>query len=60
MVSGILKWGEKASAGTMLGREKPINLSGQYRLQWSDFSKLDNMKFGTFRYLEIVVSKPSH
>ena len=58
-ITGSLSWGPGTSAGTMRNREEPVNLSGRYRCQWADFSKLGDDRAGQFRYLAVPVP-PAH
>lgn len=39
-LTGELRWGSAAGAGTMKGREQALNLSGSYTLAWGDYSKI--------------------
>lgn len=52
---GTVAWGALASAGTMKSREKPIELRGNYKLQWADYSSPAAGPNGQFRYLAIEV-----
>lgn len=58
ILSGERVWGLQTGAGTMKGREASLGLAGSYRLQWSDFSRVDASAAGTFRSLVIEVSAP--
>lgn len=49
---GILKWSERASAGTTKNREKPLILSSSYHLSWEKYSEIDNQ---TFEYLLVEI-----
>ncbi len=49
-ITGSLKWGEKASTGTMRSREKPIILKNEYSLEWKDVSSSSD-----FRYIYLEV-----
>lgn len=51
-----LEWSPNASAGTRKGREEPIQLNGCYDLTWYDYSALENVKNGEFRYLVAEIS----
>jgi hypothetical protein len=55
VLHGVLKWGEKASAGTKRGREEPIVVRGQYELSWEDYSQPSSASYGVFRYLAVKV-----
>lgn len=50
-IHGPLIWGEKASAGTTKGVERPINLKGRYAVEWRDYSVLSQVQYGRFRYI---------
>lgn len=52
---GKLGWGDLASAGTMRGREKILELLDEYPLVWKDYSHLDGVRNGEFRYLMLAV-----
>lgn len=52
---GSLAWHDRASAGTRKGREAVLELSGNFPLQWSDYSSLDTARNGIFRQLVIPV-----
>lgn len=49
-ITGSLKWGDKASAGTMRSREKPIVLKNKYSLEWKDVNDSSD-----FRYIFLEV-----
>ena len=55
--SGLLNWRESAGAGTTKNREHPINLTGDYIIEWQEYSKLSFARNGTFKYLLLEVSK---
>lgn len=55
VLSGEVAWGSDASAGTMRGREKPIELRASYSLEWHDFSSPAAGSGSTFRYLAVPV-----
>jgi len=55
-LSGELCWGDKASDGTMRGREKPILLKGVYNVIWNDYSELTGSTYNKFRYLLIEIN----
>jgi len=52
IISGILPWGQEASAGTMKNRENPIPLKTAYSLKWRDTPNNHG-----FRYLLINIKK---
>lgn len=58
--AGNLKWAEHAGLGTTRGREEPIILSNNYLMQWEEYSKLDNERSGTFKYLLTNIDKVSN
>ena len=49
--TGLLNWGENTSEGTKKNCEQPINLKGQYYIEWKEYSRLDDSNTGTFIYL---------
>jgi hypothetical protein len=49
--SGELSWDERTGKGTMLGREKPLSIRGNYLMDWQDYSKIDESRAGSFRLL---------
>ena len=57
VVTGALDWAAHTGAGTKRSREAAINLKGQYRMTWSDYSCIDG-PFGEFRYLYLPVARP--
>lgn len=57
IVSGTLKWSEKAGERTVEGREMPIHLRGAYTLKWRDYSNPSTDKNGVFRALVLNVKK---
>jgi hypothetical protein len=54
-LNGSLAWGDGASAGTKKNRERDLQLAGTYKLNWNDFSLVDQEKYGQFRYLAVHV-----
>ena len=44
VLEGELKWKEGTSEGTMKGREEPITLKGEYKLEWKNYSDLSGNK----------------
>lgn len=49
---GELKWAEHTGAGTKKGIEDPIILKGSYKMEWKEFSKVNEERSdGTFYYL---------
>ena len=49
--TGTLDWAPEASKGTKKNCEKPIILNNTYRMEWKEFSKLDETDTGKFIYL---------
>jgi hypothetical protein len=49
-----MSWSPHLSAGTIKGREKELQLRGEYEIRWKDYSNLD-IKFGAFKYALIKV-----
>jgi hypothetical protein len=58
-LSGRLNWSAHASEGTKRKRERPIELSGQYLLNWCDYSKIEAKHYSRFRYLAVEVVAPA-
>ena len=59
-VSGVLAWrpDPPPSAGTTVGRESPIHLSGRYVANWRDYSSPEpGLPGGEFRYLLLDVGE---
>jgi hypothetical protein len=51
-LSGSLAWGPGTGAGTMRGRETPIDLKGEYVCEWTDYSVVASAtSLASFRYL---------
>jgi hypothetical protein len=55
VVSGLCRWAETASPGSMRNREEPINLHGSYMIRWQPYANLE-VKNGEFRYLHISIA----
>ena len=55
VLNGELSWRPEASSGTMRGREKPIKLTGTYKLNWKDYSQVSGTSYGKFRYLFLEI-----
>lgn len=51
---GNLAWNDRASKGTMKGRENPIGLR-RYQLEWHDYSSLEGEPHSTFRFVVVPV-----
>lgn len=56
---GTLAWRAGASTGTIRGREEPIELDGNYAVDWESYSQLSSRSYGRFRYLAVKVSTKS-
>ncbi len=58
-ISGALKWGVLAGAGTTRGRETPLTLAGRYECAWQDYSSIQRSsgKPIVFRYLLFEVQR---
>lgn len=56
-LDGERAWSAQAGAGTTKGREKPIPLTGHYRMTWRDFTMLDHAVGGRMRLLAVQVEK---
>jgi len=54
-LQGTLRWRAGASAGTISGREEPLELNGVYPLAWQDYSHPSSKTHGLFRYLAVRV-----
>jgi hypothetical protein len=55
VITGVLSWGRKASAGTMKSREQPIDIRGQYTMKWRDYSAPGSGAYGIFKYLIVRI-----
>lgn len=55
LVSGRLDWAANASPNTKRKREEPLQLRGEYRLHWRDYSTIQAASYARFRYLAIEV-----
>jgi hypothetical protein len=53
-LKGARGWGPN-TGGTSRGREAAIDLRGEYRMQWQDYSRLDGTVAGTFRQLVVPI-----
>jgi hypothetical protein len=54
-LSGSLAWAETTGAGTMNKREQALLLREGYVATWRDFSSVEGVGYGHFRYLAIEV-----
>lgn len=55
-LQGLRSWGVRTGPGTMKGREAAIELTGQYRLAWRDYTRVDASPRGTFRALALEIN----
>ncbi len=55
-IHGKLEWAEHASSGTTSGRTKPLEILGDYFMDWKDYSQIGDSNRGKLRYLKIKVS----
>jgi hypothetical protein len=56
-LTGTLAWHELAKPGTTAARETPLEIKGQYALNWQDYNRIEG-RSGLFRYLWIPVALP--
>jgi hypothetical protein len=56
-VRGTLFWGDKASRGSMHGRDRKIELTRVYTCHWAGYSSLGVGRGDTFRYLLLEVNE---
>lgn len=54
---GTMSWGANMTEGSIKTRERPITLSGNYCIDWHDFSRVDT-KNGLFMYAVVTVDTP--
>ncbi len=54
-IHGKLEWSEHTSTGTTSGRTKPLDISGNYLLKWSDYSQNGASNRGNLRYLAVKI-----
>ncbi len=57
VVKGELRWSQYASPGNVRGREAPILLRGSYVLNWKDYARINDQRYGLFRFLYIPITK---
>lgn len=55
VLSGSRSWGAAAGPGTTRGREPALELSGEHRLAWGPFSRIEGASRGEFRSLLVPV-----
>jgi hypothetical protein len=46
-----MNWVEHASGKAIEGRESPIISEEKYLIDWREYSKINNSRYGTFKYL---------
>jgi hypothetical protein len=56
-LGGVRAWGPRTGAGTMRGREHPIELVGTHSLRWRDYARVDGGPRGTFRVLALEIAR---
>lgn len=44
LVNGSLSWKSNASSGTTMGREKTLEIAGNYQMNWQDYSHIKSIK----------------
>lgn len=49
--SGFMNWQLGVGKGTTKNVDKPIKLNGKYKIEWKDYSIIDNSNSGTFKIL---------
>jgi len=59
-IHGELRWHERAAQGTTRGRETPININGNYTLNWSDYSRPVENRYGLFKYVIVNIPNNGH
>ena len=57
-ITGTLAWGPRTGAGTMKGRETPLEIRGDYRMEWRDYSRPIGTGDTQFRCLILRVDRP--
>ena len=54
-ITGTLAWSSRAGAGTLKGRENPIEITGKYTPRWKEYSNPPGTGYTKFRYLLLHV-----
>ncbi len=54
-ISSTLRWSVKTQ-GAKKGKEAPIVLKGNYIIKWNNYSNLENVKNGNFRYIILNIN----
>lgn len=49
--SGLMNWKLGVGKGTIKNAEKPIRLNSEYKMEWENYSIIDNSNSGIFRIL---------
>ena len=57
-ITGTLAWGSNTSAGTLNGKENPIEITGRYTARWREYSNPAGTGYNRFRYLLLQVRPP--
>lgn len=57
---GRLEWGANTGLGTKRKREEPIELSGEYRFRWRDYSAVEARSYARLRYLAVSIGACGH
>ena len=52
---GTMSWGPSMNKGSIEGREEPLALSGSYRIDWHDYSRIGGTPKGVFKYAVVRV-----
>ncbi|MEK7089510.1 MAG: hypothetical protein AAB920_01700 [Patescibacteria group bacterium] len=53
-----MKWHPRTARGARARRSMPLNLSGNYKIHWEDYSKISDLEKGNqFRYLLLKINK---
>ncbi len=50
-----MEWSSQAAAGTTKGKEEPILLHGNYKLEWRDYVDVGTARNGQFRFLAVRI-----
>lgn len=53
--SGLMNWKLGVGKGTTKNVDKPIKLNGKYKIEWKNYSIIDNSKSGLFKILINVI-----
>ena len=56
MLGHVLRWSEKAAAGTIGKRERQLTLRGSYQIHWSDYAEIEGEGPRKFRYVLLPVT----